>query len=79
MVTWVEERARAAAGEELVLMPTMGGSLPLYLFEDKLKKPIVIVPIVNYDNNQHGPNENLRMGNLEYGVVLMASLFWESR
>jgi acetylornithine deacetylase/succinyl-diaminopimelate desuccinylase-like protein len=76
IVRWVGERARAAAGEELVLMPTMGGSLPLYLFEDKLKEPIVIVPVVNYDNNQHGPNENLRMGNLEYGVLLMASLFW---
>jgi acetylornithine deacetylase/succinyl-diaminopimelate desuccinylase-like protein len=76
VVRWVEERARAAAGEDMVLMPTMGGSLPLYLFEDKLKKPIVIVPIVNYDNNQHGPNENLRMGNLEYGVMLIASLFW---
>jgi acetylornithine deacetylase/succinyl-diaminopimelate desuccinylase-like protein len=75
-VGWLEERVRAVAGDELVLMPTMGGSLPLYLFKDKLKEPIVIVPIVNYDNNQHGPNENLRMGNLEYGVVLMASLFW---
>jgi acetylornithine deacetylase/succinyl-diaminopimelate desuccinylase-like protein len=79
VVRWVRERARAAAGEELVLMPTMGGSLPLYLFEDKFDKPIVIVPIVNYDNNQHGPDENLRMGNLEYGVVLMASLFWRSQ
>lgn len=76
VVDWLEGRAREAAGEELVMMPTMGGSLPLYLFEDKLAKPIVIVPIVNFDNNQHGPNENLRMGNLEYGVVLMASLFW---
>jgi acetylornithine deacetylase/succinyl-diaminopimelate desuccinylase-like protein len=76
VVGWVEERTRAVVGEELVLMPTMGGSLPLYLFREKLKyRPIVIVPIVNYDNNQHGPNENLRMGNLEYGIVLMASLF----
>jgi len=75
-VGWLEERARSVVGEDLIMMPTMGGSLPLYLFEDKLKKPIVIVPIVNYDNNQHGPNENLRMGNLEYGVLLVASLFW---
>jgi acetylornithine deacetylase/succinyl-diaminopimelate desuccinylase-like protein len=74
IVAWVEARARAAAGEELILLPTMGGSLPRYLFEDKLGKPIVIVPIVNYDNNQHGPNENLRMGNLEYGVLVIASI-----
>ena len=75
VVGWIQERARAAAGDELVLMPTMGGSLPLYLFEEKLGKPVVIVPVVNYDNNQHAPNENLRLGNLEYGVVLVASLF----
>ena len=52
-----------------------GGSLPLYLFEEKLGSPIIIVPISNHDNNQHGPNENLRLGNLEYGVTLMVSLF----
>jgi acetylornithine deacetylase/succinyl-diaminopimelate desuccinylase-like protein len=57
----------------------MGGSLPLYLFEDKLGQPIVIVPIVNYDNNQHGPNENLRMGNLEYGVLVIASILGGTR
>jgi acetylornithine deacetylase/succinyl-diaminopimelate desuccinylase-like protein len=79
VVRWTRERALAAAGNELVLMPTMGGSLPLYLFEEKFAKPIVIVPVVNYDNNQHGPNENLRLGNLEYGIVLVAALFGESR
>jgi acetylornithine deacetylase/succinyl-diaminopimelate desuccinylase-like protein len=79
VVGWLEERARAVAGDELVLMPTMGGSLPLYLFREKLSGAIVIVPIVNYDNNQHGPNENLRMGNLQYGVALISSLFWESK
>jgi acetylornithine deacetylase/succinyl-diaminopimelate desuccinylase-like protein len=79
VVGWLTERTRVVAGDELVLMPTMGGSLPLYLFRERLNRPVVIVPIVNYDNNQHGPNENLRMGNLEYGVKLMASLFWESR
>ena len=74
VVRWVRQRAGVAAGAELVLMPTMGGSLPLYLFEDKLARPLVIVPIVNHDNNQHGPDENLKLGNLEYGVVLLASL-----
>jgi len=74
VVEWVERCAREAVGDELILMPTMGGSLPLYLFEEKLEQPIVIVPIVNYDNNQHGPNENLRLGNLEYGVSLIASI-----
>lgn len=67
--------ARRAAGDELVLLPTLGGSLPLYLFEDVLEAPLVIVPIANHDNNQHAPDENLRIANLWYGIELMAALF----
>jgi acetylornithine deacetylase/succinyl-diaminopimelate desuccinylase-like protein len=58
-------------GDDLILMPALGGSLPLYLFTDYLKKPAIIVPIANHDNNQHAPNENLRIGNLWYGIDLM--------
>ena len=56
-------------------MPTLGGSLPLFQFEKVLGQPIVIVPIVNHDNSQHAPDENLRLGNLWYGIELMAALF----
>ena len=58
-------------GDDLILMPALGGSLPLYLFTDYLKKPAIIVPIANHDNNQHAPNENLRIANLWYGIDLM--------
>jgi acetylornithine deacetylase/succinyl-diaminopimelate desuccinylase-like protein len=67
--------ARHAAGGDLVLLPTLGGSLPLYLFNEILEKPVVIVPIANHDDNQHAPNENLRLANLWYGIDLMASVF----
>lgn len=67
--------ARRAAGEELVIMPTLGGSLPLYLFDELLGAPVVIVPIANHDDNQHAPDENLRLANLWYGIDLMAALF----
>ncbi len=67
--------ARNAAGEELILMPTLGGSLPLYLFTEVLEEPVVIVPVANHDDNQHAPDENLRLANLWYGIELMASLF----
>jgi acetylornithine deacetylase/succinyl-diaminopimelate desuccinylase-like protein len=63
------------AGEgEVVALPTFGGSVPLYLFEDILESPVAIVPIANHDNNQHAPNENLRIANLWYGISLWASL-----
>ncbi|MDX1624836.1 MAG: M20/M25/M40 family metallo-hydrolase, partial [Gemmatimonadota bacterium] len=51
--------ARAASPREVVLLPTLGGSLPLYVFEDRLGAPLVGVPIANHDDNQHAPDENL--------------------
>ncbi|NVJ99011.1 MAG: M20/M25/M40 family metallo-hydrolase [Alphaproteobacteria bacterium] len=63
-------------GNNTLLTPTMGGSLPIYLFEDTFPEmPIVLLPIANHDNNQHGRNENLRIQNLWdaidiYGAVL---------
>jgi len=74
-VAHVIAAARRVAGDDLVLMPTLGGSLPLYLFNDLLGAPAVIVPIANHDDNQHGPDENLRIENLWYGIDLMTALF----
>jgi len=69
----------AATGEPALKMPPMGGSVPMYVFEE-LRLPVIGVPIVNFDDNQHSPNENLRLGffwrGMEiYGAVL-ANLHW---
>ncbi len=64
----------AAAGGPIVRLPTLGGSTPFYLFADVLKVPTFGLQIVNFDNNQHGPNENLRIGNLWEGIESMAAL-----
>jgi acetylornithine deacetylase/succinyl-diaminopimelate desuccinylase-like protein/pimeloyl-ACP methyl ester carboxylesterase len=68
--------ARRAAGDSLLLVPGLGGSLPLYLFTDVLGKPAITVPIANHDNNQHAADENLRIGNLWYGMDLYAALLF---
>lgn len=60
--------------DEIVLQPTMGGTLPLFLFEKYLKAKTVTIPIANHDNNQHAENENIRIGNLFDGIVIMGSL-----
>ncbi len=70
----VIEAATRAVTVEPVLMPTLGGTLPVYPFEKVLGMPIYGVPICNPDNNQHAPDENLRLGNLWDGIVLYASL-----
>jgi acetylornithine deacetylase/succinyl-diaminopimelate desuccinylase-like protein len=72
--------ATMAARAPVVVMPMSGGSVPLYLFADVFQAPIVCLPIVNHDNNQHAANENLRLQNLWDGIntyaALMAELNW---
>ncbi len=66
--------ALRVAADDLILTPSLGGSLPLYVFEDISPAPIVILPIANYDNNQHAADENLRLGNLFYGIEAYAAV-----
>lgn len=61
-------------GEPIIRMPMLGGSVPMYLFLDVLKTPVIGVPIVNHDNNQHGANENLRLQNLWDGIGTFAGI-----
>ena len=63
-----------AAGLRPVLAPTLGGSVPLWIFESATKAPQIGVPIVNHDNNQHGANENVRIQNLWDGIEIFAAL-----
>lgn len=63
-----------AIGGPIVALPTLGGSLPMYTFEDVLKTPLIVLPIVNHDNNQHSVNENLRMQNLFDGIEVYAGV-----
>lgn len=61
-------------GAPVIKMPLLGGSVPMYLFTDLLKTPVVGLPIVNHDNNQHGANENLRLQNLWDGIEVFAGI-----
>jgi acetylornithine deacetylase/succinyl-diaminopimelate desuccinylase-like protein len=60
--------------EKVVLMPTLGGSLPLFVFEQYLKAKTITVPIANHDNNQHAENENIRLLNFWSGIETFAAL-----
>jgi len=57
-----------------VQLPTLGGSMPFGEFSEGLKLPTVGVSLVNHDNNQHGPDENLKLRNLWEGIDLLASI-----
>jgi acetylornithine deacetylase/succinyl-diaminopimelate desuccinylase-like protein len=69
----VIQAVKTARGE-VVLLPTMGGSVPLGAMERAAQTHTITVPIANYDDNQHAANENLRLQNLWDGVGTMAAL-----
>jgi acetylornithine deacetylase/succinyl-diaminopimelate desuccinylase-like protein len=63
-----------ASGQPVVRMPTLGGSVPMHLFATAARVPVVGLPIVNHDNNQHAANENVRLQNLWDGIELFAAV-----
>lgn len=59
-------------GEPPVVIRTAGGTVPIAPFIAALGFPAIALPIVNFDNNQHEENENLRLGHLFQGIVSIA-------
>jgi acetylornithine deacetylase/succinyl-diaminopimelate desuccinylase-like protein len=74
----IREAIVAARGVEPLLYPSLGGSLPDYVFTKILKKPAFVVPYANADQANHAPNENLRidlfLAGIRTGAALLAKL-----
>ncbi|MEM9649305.1 MAG: M20/M25/M40 family metallo-hydrolase [Bacteroidota bacterium] len=68
------ETLHQAFQEDVVRVRIMGGTVPISPFINELKIPAFIVPMVNPDNNQHSPNENLKIGQLAYGIKALYSI-----
>jgi acetylornithine deacetylase/succinyl-diaminopimelate desuccinylase-like protein len=70
----LQEALNGYYADKPVLLPSLGGSLPIYLFEETLGIPIIGIPIANYDNNQHQPDENIRIGHLWKAIETFAAV-----
>lgn len=70
--------AQKATGGEVRVAPLLGGSLPIAPIGEVLGTPFVIAPIVNADNSQHAPNENLRMREFRRGIGFYAAILAEA-
>jgi acetylornithine deacetylase/succinyl-diaminopimelate desuccinylase-like protein len=70
----IEAVERAHDGASAVVLPTMGGSVPLWAFTDILELPTIVVPYANANNRQHSPNEHLRLDHLFQGILTTARL-----
>jgi acetylornithine deacetylase/succinyl-diaminopimelate desuccinylase-like protein len=55
-------------------LPTIGGSLPFSTFTDTLALPTIGLAVVNFDNNQHAANENIRVGHVWEAIEIFAAL-----
>ncbi|GMN05675.1 M20/M25/M40 family metallo-hydrolase [Croceitalea sp. MTPC5] len=66
--TFLVNTLQKAFNDDVVQIRIMGGTVPIAPFINELKIPAFVVPMVNPDNNQHSPNENLKIGQLAYGI-----------
>ncbi|MEM7103384.1 MAG: M20/M25/M40 family metallo-hydrolase [Bacteroidota bacterium] len=74
---WLDNALTKAFGKAPLKLRTTGGSIPISPFVTELGVPAVIVPTVQRDNNQHSPNENLRVGNYIDGIKTIHSILTE--
>ena len=65
--------------EPPIRMRSMGGTVPIAPFIETLGFAAIAVPTVNFDNNQHSPNENLRLGHFFDSVVSFAAIFSQAQ
>ncbi|MEO8679328.1 MAG: M20/M25/M40 family metallo-hydrolase [Vicinamibacterales bacterium] len=72
--TAMAANAIRALDQRLVQMPTIGGSLPFDTFSAHLAMPTIGLALVNFDNNQHAINENLRVGHFWEAIDIFAAL-----
>jgi acetylornithine deacetylase/succinyl-diaminopimelate desuccinylase-like protein len=61
-------------GGDFVLLPSLGGSLPLYLIRQELGASTITLGLWNHDNNQHAEDENVRLRNLFNGIAVIAGV-----
>lgn len=64
----------AAQGAPPLLVPSMGGSLPDYVFTKILGIPAFVIPYANADEANHAPNENLEIDRFIAGIKTGAAL-----
>ncbi len=71
-------RAMPRAVDKHINIRATGGSQPIATFIETLDVPAVSVRIPNPDNNIHGPNENIRLGNYMEGIKMCLAVLTES-
>jgi acetylornithine deacetylase/succinyl-diaminopimelate desuccinylase-like protein len=61
MVPLVKRAVAAGFGREPLVVPSLGGTTPDYVFTRMLGLPSIVVPLAPYDENNHAPNESTKV------------------
>ncbi|WP_209439524.1 M20/M25/M40 family metallo-hydrolase [Kitasatospora phosalacinea] len=61
-------------GQRPLLVPSLGGSLPMAVLSDELACPCYGVPLANADEANHAPDENFDLDRFRRGIVAAASI-----
>ena len=70
----IAQAVERAFGAPPVHLRTLGGTVPIAPFIDAIGFPAILVPTVNFDNNQHEENENLRLGHFFQAIEIIAAV-----
>jgi len=73
--SWLTQILSQNSGGKVIKVRISGGTVPIAPFVNELKIPAITVPMVNADNNQHSPNENLELKQVLYGLKTFYNLF----
>ena len=72
---WLTHVLAESFGTPPIRIRMMGGTVPITDMINTLNVPAIILPMVNADNNQHSPNENMRLGHLFNAVKIFHAIF----
>jgi len=75
---WLKSAIKKRYQQDPITIRIMGGTVPMAPFIQTLEVPAVIVPMVNADNNQHSPNENVRVSYITNAIKTFNAIFTNS-
>lgn len=73
-VSLIASAVTQATGQAPFVVPSLGSSLPNFVFTDILAIPSVLVPYANPDQSNHAANENLELRRFKDGMKICVSL-----
>lgn len=74
IVEVVKNSIHKSYNEKPLIQPSLGGSLPDYVWTGILKTPSIIMPYANFDQKNHSPNENIELDYFFNGIKCTCNL-----